>query len=76
MHPELLALFKDLSIAKPGQFIGGSYVPAKSGKTFKNICPATDEFLCDIPAGDAQDIKAAVDAADAAKQGPWKRWTV
>ena len=76
MHPELLALFKDLSIANPGQFIGGSYVPAKSGKTFKNICPATDEFLCDIPAGDAQDIKAAVDAADAAKHGPWKQWTI
>jgi len=76
MHSELAAIFKDLGLNQTGHFIGGSYVPAISGKTFNNICPATDDLLCNIPAGDALDIKAAVDAADIALNGPWKAWTV
>jgi len=75
-HLELAAILKDLSIPFPGHFIAGSYIPSKSGSTFKNICPATDEHLCDVPAGDAEDIKSAVDAAEAARHGPWKLWTV
>ncbi len=75
-HPDLTPILKDLSISQIGHFINGTYVTAVSGISFKNICPATDELLCEVPAGDAQDIKAAVDAAEAAKHGPWKHWTV
>lgn len=71
-HPVL----EKLGIGKPGHFIGGSYVPSVSGQTFKNICPATGEHLCDIPLGDERDIKTAADCAEDAANGPWKAWTV
>lgn len=46
--------------------IGGKPVPAKSGKTFDIINPATGNPYCTAAEGDAEDIDAAIDAA---KQG-------
>lgn len=46
--------------------IGGQWVNAESGKTFKTINPATGEDLARIPLGDAADINKAVNAARAA----------
>ena len=47
-------------------YIGGQWVPAKSGKTFANTNPATGAHLGDFPESDADDVAAAVAAARAA----------
>jgi aldehyde dehydrogenase (NAD+) len=55
-------------------FIGGQWVPAKSGKTFETIDPATEEVIANVAEGDAADIDLAVKAAR--KQfdgGEWSR---
>jgi aldehyde dehydrogenase (NAD+) len=55
-------------------FIGGEWVPAKSGKTFETIHPATEEVICEVAEGDKADIDAAVGAArDAFENGPWSK---
>ncbi|MFQ3594512.1 MAG: aldehyde dehydrogenase [Sphingomonadaceae bacterium] len=51
-------------------FIGGRFVPAKSGKTFENISPVTGQPIGTVCRSDAADIEAALDAAHAAKE----RW--
>lgn len=54
-------------------FIGGQWTPAKSGKTFQTINPATEEVIAEVAEGDAADINQAVSAArQALEQGPWK----
>ncbi len=50
-----------------GNFIGGKWVPARSGKTFDNTSPITGEVICKIVRSEAADIEAALDAARAAK---------
>ncbi|HYK44637.1 MAG TPA: NAD-dependent succinate-semialdehyde dehydrogenase [Parafilimonas sp.] len=52
-------------------YINGEYVPAKSAKTEKLINPATEEVLDEISWGNADDCKAAIDAASAA----FKAWS-
>ena len=47
-------------------YIGGQWVPAKSGRTFANTNPATGAHLGDFPESDADDVAAAVAAARAA----------
>jgi aldehyde dehydrogenase (NAD+) len=55
-------------------FIGGKWLPAASGKTFETIHPATEEVICEVAEGDAEDVDAAVDAArEAFDNGPWRR---
>ena len=58
-----------------GNFIGGEWVPARSGRTFSNTTPVTGEVLCEIARSDAADIEAALDAAHAAKER-WGRTSV
>ncbi|MEE2752280.1 MAG: aldehyde dehydrogenase family protein [Myxococcota bacterium] len=51
--------------------IGGQWVPAESGSTSENRCPAdTDQFLGTAPDSASVDVEQAVAAAKAA-QGPW-----
>ena len=53
-------------------FIGGKWQPAKSGKTFDTINPATEEVIAKVAEGDAADIDLAVKAArEAIENGPW-----
>jgi len=53
--------------------IGGTWVPAKSGKTFPNRNPADlDDVIGEFPASDAKDVDAAVAAAKKAYDG-WRR---
>ncbi|WP_376094140.1 aldehyde dehydrogenase family protein [Roseomonas sp. CCTCC AB2023176] len=53
-------------------FIGGRYVPARSGKTFAVVNPATGQEVARAAEGDAADVDAAVtDAARAQKE--WAR---
>jgi 1-pyrroline dehydrogenase len=55
-------------------YIAGEWVPAASGATDDVVAPATGEVLASVPASDAADIDAAVDAA-AAAFGEWRALT-
>ncbi|MBX2861329.1 MAG: aldehyde dehydrogenase [Vampirovibrio sp.] len=58
-------------------FINGAFHPAKSGKTFENINPATGECIAHVALGDKQDIDLAVEAAQKAfKTGPWPKMAI
>ncbi|WP_159587677.1 aldehyde dehydrogenase [Chelativorans xinjiangense] len=55
-------------------FIDGSFRPAKSGKTFETVNPATGVKLADVAACDAQDVDVAVSKArEAFDDGRWSR---
>jgi aldehyde dehydrogenase (NAD+) len=55
-------------------FIDGQWVPARSGRTFDTINPATEEPIAQVAEGDAADVEAAVRAARRAfDEGPWPR---
>jgi phenylacetaldehyde dehydrogenase len=70
-RPEVSRVAPFLSQAH-GLFIGGKWVPARSGKTLDVINPATGEVFAQAAAGDAADIDLAVQAARAAFEGgPW-----
>lgn len=56
-------------------FINGQYVSSKSGKTFENINPATQEVLGKVCEGGKGEIELAVAAAKKALKGPWKTMT-
>ena len=53
-------------------FIGGRFIPAKSGKRFTTINPATEEPLAEVAEAGAADVDAAVRAAEDAHA---KRWS-
>lgn len=55
-------------------FIGGRYVPARSGKTFAVVNPATGAEIGQAAEGDAADVDAAVTEA-ARAQKEWARLT-
>ncbi len=55
-------------------FIGGQWTPAKSGKTFTTVNPATEEVIAEVAEGDAEDVDAAVKAARRAfEDSEWSR---
>ena len=55
-------------------FINGEFVPAKSGKTFEKINPASGEVMATVSRSDGEDVDAAVAAARKAfKSGVWSR---
>nr|WP_238995799.1 NAD-dependent succinate-semialdehyde dehydrogenase [Sphingomonas solaris] len=54
--------------------IGGEWMAASGGGTVPVEDPATGETIGTVPAGDAADARAAIDAA-AAAYGPWRRRT-
>ncbi len=53
-------------------WINGALLAAASGQTIPVQDPATEEVIDSVPAGNAEDVRAAVDAASAAFQG-WRR---
>lgn len=62
-----------------GNYIGGRWVPAKSGETFASLNPAdTDEIVGHFAASGPEDVTAAVDAAAGAfpawrsTPAPWR----
>ena len=46
--------------------INGEHRGAVSGKTFENLSPIDDSFICDVAEGDADDIDLAVQSAHSA----------
>src|SRR5213592_2813212 len=55
-------------------FIGGRFVPPRSGNHLDDICPNTEEVIAQIPDSDERDIDDAVQAAKAAFPS-WSRTT-
>lgn len=61
-------------IRQTGILIGDEFRPAVSGRTFSTINPATEEVICEVAEGDAEDVNLAVHAARSAfETGPWSR---
>jgi len=55
--------------------IAGEWRDAASGQTFDSVNPSTGEVIARLAAGDAADVDAAVRAARAAFEGPWRTFT-
>lgn len=55
--------------------IGGRWVAARSGKRFAVQDPATGDEIATAAQGEAADVHAAVEAARAAFEGPWAKFT-
>ena len=56
--------------------VGGAWIGASDGKTFDSINPASGEVWSRMPEATAEDVDAAVRAADTAfNDGPWPRMT-
>jgi succinate-semialdehyde dehydrogenase/glutarate-semialdehyde dehydrogenase len=55
-------------------FIAGEWREAASGKRFASKNPATGEVIGEVADGGVEDVRAAIDAADAAFE-PWARRT-
>jgi len=57
-------------------FIGGEWVPSHKEETYPVIDPANRGRIADVQQSDAEDTRAAIDAARAAfDRGPWPRMT-
>ncbi|NIZ14330.1 aldehyde dehydrogenase family protein [Phaeobacter sp. HF9A] len=52
-------------------FIGGTWRPAQSGATLPLLNPSDGNEICRIARGGADDVEAAVTAAQAAQDGDW-----
>ncbi len=56
-------------------FIGGEWVPARSGRVIHSIDPSTEDVWAHVAEADGDDVDAAVEAARQALRGPWSRFT-
>ncbi|MEP0943462.1 MAG: aldehyde dehydrogenase family protein [Rhizobiaceae bacterium] len=56
-------------------FINNQWVASQSGKTLPLVNPSNGESLCEIAAGNADDIDRAVQQAETAMQEEWGRTT-
>ena len=52
-------------------FIGGAFVPARSGETLEDLDPARGQLIARFPRSAAADVEDAVQAANAARAGAW-----
>jgi aldehyde dehydrogenase (NAD+) len=54
-------------------FIGGSWSPSHSGRSYPVFNPAAGKVMAHVPKGDSEDVKAAVEAAKVAFEDPsWR----
>nr|WP_269461554.1 aldehyde dehydrogenase family protein [Altererythrobacter sp. B11] len=66
--------FRDRWQGKTGKMlIGGEWREAASGETFSTEDPATGEKLADVASAGQEEVDAAVAAARAAFEGPWRK---
>ena len=56
-------------------FIDNEFRPAKAGGMFETVDPSTETVLTQVARGKAEDVDAAVRAADDARRGPWSDLT-
>src|SRR5215469_18721944 len=59
------------TIPREDMLIGGRWRPARSGRYFETVDPATEEVIAQVAEAGAADIDAAVAAARAALHGAW-----
>jgi aldehyde dehydrogenase (NAD+) len=64
---------KATQTAREDLLIGGRWRPARSGRYFASVDPATEQLIAQVAEGGAQDIDAAVVAARSALEGDWGR---
>ena len=62
-----------LAVAEQDMLIAGKRVPARSGERFETRNPATGALLARVARAGTDDVDAAVAAARAALDGPWKQ---
>jgi acyl-CoA reductase-like NAD-dependent aldehyde dehydrogenase len=55
--------------------IDGELVDALDGQTFETANPATGQVIARVPLGGKADVDRAVQAAQAAFEGPWSTWS-
>jgi aldehyde dehydrogenase (NAD+) len=55
-----------------GLFIGGSFVEAKSGRSFPTISPSTEQTLAEVAEAGPEDVALAVAAARVAHERHWR----
>ncbi|MBI4346944.1 MAG: aldehyde dehydrogenase family protein, partial [Elusimicrobia bacterium] len=68
------AVQKFLSGGAKKLYLGGKWVDARGGKTFKALNPASGETLAEVCEAGAEDVDAAVGAArEAFENGPWSK---
>jgi 1-pyrroline dehydrogenase len=63
-----------VAVVQHKMFIGGEFVDSASGETMEVLNPATGEVIAEVPAGTAEDVDRAVDAAKQA-WGEWRHKT-
>jgi acyl-CoA reductase-like NAD-dependent aldehyde dehydrogenase len=56
-------------------FINGEWRDAAGGKTMEVVNPATEDVVAVVPSAEQSDVDAAVSAARAAFEGPWRQLT-
>jgi acyl-CoA reductase-like NAD-dependent aldehyde dehydrogenase len=56
-------------------FIGGEWVPARSGRLIRSIDPSTEDVWAEVAEADAEDVDAAVQSARQALRGAWGSFT-
>src|SRR6266850_3821782 len=64
-----------LTVPEGKVFINGEWRAAASGRQIPVINPATEEVVGSVAAAGQPEVDAAVDAARAALDGPWARWS-
>jgi len=64
----------DVQLSQQLHYIDGEFRSGKLGRTFETLAPTTNEPLCSVAEGTAEDIDQAVRAARRAfDEGPWPR---
>jgi aldehyde dehydrogenase (NAD+) len=66
-----MALAMTSAVAREDMLIGGRWWPARSGRYFETVDPATEQTIACVAEAGIADIDAAVSAARAALQGEW-----
>ena len=72
---DTLRLEQSIGLEPKKLLINGEWVPARSGRTFPTRNPSTGGVIVEVAEGDAADIDLAVQAARAALEGPWRKFT-
>ncbi|KAF4318576.1 hypothetical protein BBO99_00006998 [Phytophthora kernoviae] len=62
----------EVPVKQTNLFINNKFVPSVTGKTFETFNPATEEKIANVAEAGTADIDAAVAAARAAFNGPWR----
>jgi len=57
---------KDIALLRQEVYVGGVWLPARSGRTLEVLDPASGQHIGSVPSCDEQDTRAAIDAAQAA----------